>query len=145
MAHYAQLGVDNIVTSVWTLDNINSMTVGGIEKDEIGQAYLKKHHGDLTLVKCSYNTVEGKHLKGGTPFRANYPGVGWYYNSTHDIFHEPRPKDKNGESCASWTLNTTTGMYDPPIPRPAGSVGLYWVWDETVYNADNTKGWVILS
>ena len=144
MAHYAQLGVDNIVTSVWTLDNINSMTVGGIEKDEIGQAYLKEHHGDLTLVKCSYNTTEGNHLKGGTPLRANYPGVGWYYNSTHDIFHEPRPKDKDGESCASWTLNNTTGIYEPPIPRPDGSVGSYWVWDESVYNGDNTKGWVSL-
>ena len=145
MAHYAQLGVDNIVTSVWTLDNINSMTVGGIEKDEIGQAYLKKHHGDLTLVKCSYNTVEGKHRKGGTPFRANYPGVGWYYNSTHDIFHEPRPKDKDGDDCNSWTLNTTTGMYDPPIPHPnqnIAGIGTYHVWDESVFNGDNTKGWV---
>jgi len=144
MAHYAQLGVDNIVTSVWTLDNINSMTVGGIEKDEIGQAYLKEHHGDITLVKCSYNTTEGKHLKGGTPFRANYPGIGWYYSSEKDIFFEPRPKDKDGESCASWTLNNTTGIYEPPIARPSGSVGSYWVWDESVYNGDNTKGWVSL-
>ena len=68
MAHYAQLGVDNIVVKVWTLDNINSMTAGGIEKDEIGQAYLKEHHGDLTLVKCSYNTSQGVHSLGGTPF-----------------------------------------------------------------------------
>ena len=144
MAHYAQLGVDNIVTSVWTLDNINSMTVGGIEKDEIGLAYLKKHHGDLTLVKCSYNTVEGKHRKGGTPLRANYPGVGWYYNSTHDIFHEPRPKDKDGDDCNSWTLNTTTGMYEAPITRPTGSVGKYYVWDESAYQADNSTGWFLL-
>ena len=35
MAHYAQLGVDNIVTRVWTVNNIDCMTVGGIEKDEI--------------------------------------------------------------------------------------------------------------
>ena len=87
MAHYAQLGVDNIVTRVWTVNNIDCMTVGGIEKDEIGQAYLKEHHGDLTLVKCSYNTHQGVHSLGGTPFRANYPGVGWYYSSTHDIFY----------------------------------------------------------
>ena len=145
MAHYAQLGVDNIVTRVWTVNNIDCMTVGGIEKDEIGQAYLKEHHGDLTLVKCSYNTSKGVHVLGGTPFRANYPGVGWYYNSTHDIFHEPRPKDKNGNDCNSWTLNTTTGMYDPPISYPNAAPLEYWTWDESVYNGDNTKGWVLLT
>ena len=145
MAHYAQLGVDNIVTRVWTVNNIDCMTVGGIEKDEIGQAYLKEHHGDLTLVKCSYNTQKGVHVLGGTPFRANYPGVGWYYNSTHDIFHEPRPKDKNGNDCNSWTLNTTTGMYDPPISYPNAAPLEYWTWDESVYNGDNTKGWVLLT
>ena len=144
MAHYAQLGVDNIVTRVWTVNNIDCMTVGGIEKDEIGQAYLKEHHGDLTLVKCSYNTSKGVHVLGGTPFRANYPGVGWYYSSTHDIFHEPRPKDKDGESCTSWTLNTTTGMYEAPITRPTGSVGKYYVWDESAYQADNSTGWFLL-
>ena len=145
MAHYAQLGVDNIVTRVWTVNNIDCMTVGGIEKDEIGQAYLKEHHGDLTLVKCSYNTSKGVHVLGGTPFRANYPGVGWYYNSTHDIFHEPRPKDKNGNDCDSWTLNTKTGMYDPPISYPNAAALVYWTWDESVYNGDNTKGWVLLT
>ena len=145
MAHYAQLGVDNIVTRVWTVNNIDCMTVGGIEKDEIGQAYLKEHHGDLTLVKCSYNTSKGVHVLGGTPFRANYPGVGWYYNSTHDIFHEPRPKDKNGNDCNSWTLNTKTGMYDPPISYPNAAPLEYWTWDESVYNGDNTKGWVLLT
>ena len=145
MAHYAQLGVDNIVTRVWTVNNIDCMTVGGIEKDEIGQAYLKEHHGDLTLVKCSYNTHQGVHVLGGTPFRANYPGVGWYYNSTHDIFHEPRPKDKNGNDCNSWTLNTKTGMYDPPISYPNAGALEYWTWDESVYNGDNTKGWVLLT
>ena len=144
MAHYAQLGVDNIVVKVWTLDNINSMTSGGIEKDEIGQAYLKEHHGDLTLVKCSYNTHQGVHVLGGTPFRANYPGVGWYYSSTHDIFYEPRPKDKDGDSCTSWSLNTTTGMYEAPITQPTGSVGKYYVWDESAYQADNSTGWFLL-
>ena len=140
MAHYAQLGVDNIVVKVWTLDNINSMTTGGIEKDEIGQAYLKKHHGDLTLIKCSYNTRQGVHILGGTPFRANYPGVGWFYDSTHDIFYPPRPIDQDGDSCASWTLNTTTGVWSAPISKPT----YQHLWDESLYQSDNTKGWVLI-
>ena len=56
MAHYAQLGVDNIVVKVWTLDNINSMTAGGIEKDEIGQAYLKEHHGAVSYTHLTLPT-----------------------------------------------------------------------------------------
>ena len=149
MAHYAQLGVDNIVVKVWTLDNINSMTAGGIEKDEIGQAYLKEHHGDLTLIKCSYNTHQGVHVKGGTPLRANFPGPGSYYNSTHDIFHDPIPFDKDGDSCTSWTLNTTTGVYEPPISMPAltdaeKTAGKFYYWDESAYQADNSTGWFLI-
>ena len=146
MAHYAQLGVDNIVTRVWTVNNRDCMTEGGIEKDEIGQAYLREHHGDLTLIKCSYNTVEGKHVKGGTPLRANYPGVGWYYSSKSDIFFEPIPKDMNGQPCLSWKLNNTTGIYEPPVPCPSGALGSYWVWNENQYDGyNNGKGWVSIS
>ena len=77
-------------------------------------------------------------------FRLNWPGVGWVYDPTLDGFIEPRPVDKDGESCASWTLNNSTGYYEPPIARPEkvpGSSTMY-VWDESVYQGDNTKGWV---
>ena len=78
MAHYAELGVDNVVKRVLFIDTIKCMTNGGIEKEEIGSAYLETHHGG-TWIKCSYNTMENKHLQGGTPLRANYPSVGWIY------------------------------------------------------------------
>ena len=45
------------------------MTSGGIEKEEIGAAYLEEHHGG-TWVKCSWNTYTNVHLQGNTPFRA---------------------------------------------------------------------------
>ena len=80
MAHYAEIGINNVVKRVLFIDNIKCMTNGGIEKEEIGAAYLETHHGG-TWVKCSYNTLENKHLLGGTPLRANYPSVGWYYES----------------------------------------------------------------
>ena len=101
--------------------------------------------------KCSYNTFLGEHILGGTPYRANYPSVGWIYNSTHDIFHEPRPSDQDGDLCNSWTLNTTTGVYDPPIALPSLTDqmitdGKKWKWDESVYQADTsdpkTLGWI---
>ena len=141
MAHYAKLGLDNIVTAVVAVDTIDCMTRGGIEKEEIGLAHLVKHHGHELWKKCSYNTRGGEHSGGGTPFRANYPGIGWYYNSEHDIFHPARP-------YASYTLNTTTGMWDPPIPQPELTeaqveAGSYYRWDEDAYQADNTTGWVL--
>ena len=141
MAHYAKLGLDNIVTAVVAVDTIDCMTRGGIEKEEIGLAHLVKHHGHELWKKCSYNTRGGEHSGGGTPFRANYPGIGWYYNSEHDIFHPARP-------YASHTLNTTTGMWDPPIPQPElteaeAEAMSYYRWDEDAYQADNTAGWVL--
>ena len=147
MAHYAELGVDNIVKRVLYIDTIKCMTNGGIEKEEIGAAYLEEHHGG-TWMKCSYNTHGGNHASGGTSLRANYPGIGWYYNSTHDIFHEPRPIDKNGDSCTSWTLNTTTGFYVPPITKPTQTEqnradAKVYLWDESLYQSDNTKGWIL--
>ena len=97
--------------------------------------------------RCSYNTKEGKYY---TPsdnqdftneasdqskaFRANYPSPGWFYDSTNNIFHEPQP-------FTSWTLNTTTGVYDPPVaypPKDAITAGDEKIterdWDE-----DNTR------
>jgi len=141
MAHYAKLGLDNIVTAVVAVDTITCMTRGGIEKEEIGLAHLVKHHGHELWKKCSYNTYAGVHKNGGTPFRANYPGIGWYYNSEHDIFHPARPH-------ASWTLNTTTGHWDAPIPEPERTEAemeamSYYTWDEEAYQADNTTGWVL--
>ena len=149
MAHFAKLGIDNIVTDILHVDTIDTMTSGGIEKEEIGVAHLTKHHGHENWKQCSYNTHLGQHDDGKTPMRANYPGIGWYYDSTNDIFYEPRPTDMDGESCTSWTLNTTTGVYDPPIALPSLTTqmitdGKKWKWDESAYQADNTKGWVEL-
>ena len=107
MAHYAKLGLDNIVTAVLTVDTVDCMTRGGIEKEEIGLEHLIKHHGHENWKKCSYNTRGGIHYdaetnepSGKPGFRANYPGIGWYYNSEHDIFHPAKPEGRD-----SWTLN----------------------------------------
>ena len=141
MAHYAKLGLDNIVTAVVAVDTIDCMTRGGIEREDIGLAHLVRVHGHELWKKCSYNTSGGTHKNGGTPFRANYPGIGWYYNSEHDIFHPARP-------YASYTLNTTTGMWDAPLAQPEltdeqRDAGSYYRWDEDAYQADNTTGWVL--
>ena len=150
MAHFAKLGIDNVVTAVVAMDTITTMTRGGIEKEEIGVAHLVEHHGHENWKKCSYNTYGGVHKDGGTAFRANYPGIGWYYNSEHDIFHPARPTDRNEASCNSWTLNTTTGLWAAPLTQPnltddEISAGSYYIWDESDYQADNTTGWILVT
>ena len=140
MAHFAKIGLDNQVTQVFVVRTIDTMTEGGIEKEEIGVAHFTSLTGHSTWKKCSFNTRENVHILGGTPFRANYPSIGWFYDSTHNIFYPPRPIDQDGDSCASWTLNTTTGVWSAPISRPT----YQHLWDESLYQSDNTKGWVLI-
>ncbi len=148
MAHFAKLGIDNKVIAVLTMDNITTMTNGGLEKEEIGIAHLIEHHGHENWKKCSYNTHAGVHDEGKTPFRANYPSIGDYYSTEHDIFYVPRPSDADGDLMNSHTLNTTTGMWDPPFAPPAltteqQTAKSSYRWDESVWVGDNTKGWVL--
>lgn len=62
-------------------------------------------------VQTSYNTYGGIHKNGGTPFRKNYAGVGFTYDSIRDAFIPPQP-------FASWTLNEDTCLWDCPVPYP---------------------------
>ena len=55
------------------------------------------------------------------------------YDSTNDAFHKSQP-------FASWTLNTTSFIWEPPVAAPDD--GKKYYWDESAYQSDNTKGWV---
>ena len=50
-----------------------------------------------------------------------------------DAFYKPQP-------YASWTLNSTTYYWEPPVTYP--SDGKEYIWNESAYQADNSKGWV---
>lgn len=142
MAHYAKLGINSEVMSIIVVNEQDTHNADGVEDELVGIQFLERNYGWPLWKKCSYNTTKGTHTLGGTAFRANFPNVGWIYNSTHDIFHPTKLHD-------SHTLNATTGMWDAPITYP--SVTTYeqdsathrWViiWNETKYQADNTKGW----
>ena len=107
MAHFAKINDDNEVLTVLAVDNSDFNT------EAEGQAYLETHNNWPAdkWIQCSYNTRANVHLLGGTPFRANYPGIGDKWDSTNLIFHKTQP-------YASWTLNTTTGLWEAPIPMP---------------------------
>lgn len=125
MAHFALLDENNIVTFV---------TVGR-DEDDGKEAELSARTGQVYR-QTSYNTRGGVYYTPGTntpdpdqskAFRKNYAGIGYTYDETIDGFIPPKP-------YPSWLLNTTTGLWDPPVPYP--NDGKNYTWDE------DTQSWV---
>lgn len=113
MAHYAFLDQNNIVTEV----------IVGKEEGEQGVDW-EQHYGNFrgkTCKRTSYNTYGGVHVNGGTPFRKNYAGKGYTYDSEKDAFIPPKP-------YASWLLNEDTCLWEAPTPMPTD--GALYMWDE---------------
>lgn len=128
MAHYCFLDENNIVTSV----------IKGRDEGELGIDW-EDYYGSKRGVRClrtSYNTYGNTHGEGGTPFRKNFAGVGYYYDESLDAFIPPKPFN-------SWTLNQSTCLWEPPTPAPEmyynESEDKYYeyVWDE------NSLQWVL--
>ena len=117
MAHFAKLGVGNIVERVEVVsDDIATTEQAGVE-------FLQNLYKDRAVWKqTSYNTIGGQHLTGGTPFRKNYPGQGFKYDQTKDAFIPPKP-------YPSWTLNETTCLWEAPVIKP--NDGQKYSWNET--------------
>lgn len=115
MSHFALIDDQNRVLFV---------TVGRQEDDGL-EDELSLRTGQ-TYKQTSYNTRGGVHLSGGTPFRKNYAGVGYYYDADRDAFIPPQP-------YPSWTLDESTCLWIPPIPAPSSGPH---EWDET------TQQWV---
>jgi hypothetical protein len=118
MAHYAFLDSNNIVTEVIT----------GKSEGEDGVDW-EQWYGEFRGQVCkrtSYNTIGGKHPE-GKPFRKNYAGIGFKYDSQRDAFISPQP-------FPSWVLNEDTCLWDAPTPMPTD--GKLYSWDE------ETTSWV---
>lgn len=113
MAHFAKLDENNIVLAVHVVNN-DVITIDGVESEQAGIDFLTELHGHSLWKKTSYNA------KGGG-FRKNFAGIGYIYNPSIDAFHTPQP-------FPSWTLDSDTGIWNPPIPYPSEG---HWSWDES--------------
>jgi hypothetical protein len=97
-------------------------------------------------IQTSYNTYGNVHYApsppadpktpdGGIPFRANYAGIGYTYDSSVvidgvvGVFYAPQPYE-------SWILNTSTYLWEAPVPYPDD--GKSYIWDEA------TESWVLV-
>jgi hypothetical protein len=114
MAHFAKLGVGNIVLAVHRVHNDVATT------EQAGVDFLNNLYGTNDIWKqTSYNTRGGVHLLGGTPFRKNYAGIGFKYDQYRDAFIAKQPFN-------SWTLNETTYLWEAPSARPDDDKRYEW-------------------
>lgn len=127
MAHYAKVRDDKVVTVI-------------VAEKEFFDTFVDDTPGKW--VQTSYNTRGGVHYQPNTntpssdqskALRKNYAGVGFVYDSDKDAFYEPQPYD-------SWTLNTTTCLWEAPVAYPTD--GKAYTWDETSKSwKEDTKQW----
>ena len=114
MAHYAKIGLNNIVEQVLRVDNKDCVDSEAEFDEQLGIDYLINLTGHTTWVRCSINTVRGEHINGGTPLRLNFPdGNGnWKYDSQLDGFVEI------SHPISGFELNTSTGCFEAPVAYP---------------------------
>ena len=143
MGHWARIDENNIVQEVLVITE---------DMLKIENYY---GHDKSKWIKTSYNTLDGKHYvpkdhqdwseestDQSKALRFRYAGKGYVYDATNDVFYPPQP-------YSSWTLNTTTWLWDAPIDEPSQMTEngiVEWEWDEDAYQADTgnpkTQGWV---
>ena len=108
MGHYAKVE-NGVVTQVIVAD---------------GPDWCEKNLGG-EWVQTSYNTFGGVHSGGKLPIHKNYAGIGYTFDGIG--FAAPQP-------YASWSLNSTTYLWEAPVAKPVDDK--FYRWDE------DTTSWV---
>jgi len=121
MAHFAKVLDGKVVQVI-------------VAEPEYFQKFVDTTPGEW--LQCSYNTKGGVHCLPDTiipsedqskALRYNFPGIGFHYDATADAFYAP-------QQYASWTLNTETYLWEPPVAYPDD--GELYTWNE------DTTSWV---
>jgi hypothetical protein len=99
-----------------------------------------------TWILTDYNTYGNVHYApsppaephtpdGGTPIRANYAGIDYTYDTSYTVgnyvgvFYGQQP-------FPSWILNTSTFLWEAPVPYPNDGKDYYW--------NEATLSWVLI-
>ena len=107
MAHFAKLGVGNIILKVAVVSNDIATS------EQAGVDFLNKLYNTRDVWKqTSYNNN----------IRKNFAGVGYSYDQTRDAFIAPKPYN-------SWVLNETTCQWEAPVALP--DTENRYNWNET--------------
>ena len=134
MAHFAELESKTDPTG-FTSDThlvVKRVVVVGndcVPSDEHvdGETWCVNFFGGGTWKQTSYNNN----------FRKQYAGINYVYNSSKNKFIAPQP-------YKSWSLDSSDD-WKAPITYPSTTSGSGFIynisWNDTKYQADNTKGW----
>jgi len=118
MAHFAKLGINNIIEKVIAVNNSVITDENGVEQEQLGIDFINNLYNTNDIWKqTSYNNN----------IRKNYAGIGYTYDEIRDAFIAPKPFN-------SWLLNETTCRWEAPIARP-NDEGRY-TWNEETKNWD---------
>ncbi len=113
MAHFAKLGVGNIIERVEVVSNDVATN------EQTGVDFLNNLYGTRdTWKQTSYNGN----------IRKNFAGIGFTYDQTRDAFIPPKPFN-------SWTLDEDTCLWEAPVAYPDDDNEYTWnestkQWDE---------------
>ncbi len=135
MAHVVALNSSNIVVQTFYIGDQYVTDENGNQTDAKATEALSLPPGVETefvrFLLTSYNTRGNVHMKGGTPLRKNYAGIGYTYDSERDAFIPPKP-------LASFILDEETCYWIPPVPKPGEDTETQrYIWDE------NTLSWIL--
>ena len=136
MQYFTQLDDNNIVINIMSVDDNDCKTFNGTILEEIGIGFCKKFLGPNTKWKqtCPHKS-----------FRKRFARLGDIYDESLDAFIAPKP-------FSSWIFNEETWNWESPIGNPPPLTveqslldpdKREHIWDESAYQADNTKGWVL--
>ena len=113
MAHFAKLGIGNIVEQVIVINNSVITDNDGNEQEQLGVDFINNLYGTRDVWKqTSYNGN----------IRKNFASIGYTYDQTRDAFIPPKPYN-------SWVLNETTCLWEAPVAYPDD--GQNYNWNET--------------
>ena len=134
MAHFAELESKTDPTGFTSATHLVVKRVAVVGNDCVpsdmhvdGETWCQNFFKGGTWKQTSYNNN----------FRKQYAGKGYVYNSSKNKFLSPQP-------FKSWSLDSSDD-WKAPITYPSttsGSGFFYKIsWNDTKYQADNTKGW----
>lgn len=114
MAHFAKVLNSKVIQVI-------------VAEKEFFNTFIDSSPGEW--IQTSYNTIGNQHPE-GKPLRGNFAGVGYTYDHQNDVFYAPQPYQ-------SWVLNTSTWLWEAPIPKPQDENA--YMWDEETLNWKEIK------
>ena len=120
MAHFAEIDSNNIVLRVVVACSDDVANNGGDQSEQAAEHFktvVPLNNDGVKWVQASYNNN----------FRGHFPNIGDIYDSDLNIFKNPQPFN-------SWTLDTNTGRYNPPVALPDTNFARYYIWNEEIQN-----------